>query len=272
MPALAEKRKVIAKPKLAATSKPGAKPTPAAKSKLPAKPAGRLKVLVVDVGGTNIKLLATGRREVRRVKSGPDLTPARMVREVKAAVADWDYDVVTIGCPGPVVGNRIVLNPVNLGGGWLRYDFERAFGKPVKLVNDAVMQAIGSYEGGRMLFLGLGTGLGTACIFDGVVAPMEAGHLPYLDGSFEDHVGLRGIKAFGKRRWRQFVVDVVARLRAALQVEYVVLGGGHVKFLKALPRHCIAGSNANAFTGGFRLWTQPERFVLAGAAKKPRAR
>ena len=234
------------------------------------KPTRKPNILVVDVGGTNVKLLATGQSELRRVRSGPDLTPARMTREVKKAVADWEYDVVTIGCPGPVVGNRIVLNPVNLGPGWEKYDFERAFGKPVKLINDAAMQAIGSYEGGRMLFLGLGTGLGTACIFDGVVAPMEVAHLPYRNRTFEAYVGLRGMKHFGKRRWREMVEDVVGRLRHALQVEYVVLGGGHVKFLKRLPPHCRAGANANAFLGGFRLWTEPDRFILAGDAQKRR--
>ena len=273
-PAKVPEKKSMIKARPAVAPRRGAKPAPAvkvtaaAKSRAGSARGSSQRVLVVDVGGTNIKLLATGKRELRRVKSGPDLTPARMVREVRAAVADWDYDVVTIGCPGPVVGNRIVQNPVNLGGGWMRYDFAKAFGKPVRLVNDAVMQAIGSYEGGRMLFLGLGTGLGTACILDGVVAPMEVAHLPYRNATFEDYVGLRGMKHFGKRRWREFVEDVVSRLREALQVEYIVLGGGHVKFLRNLPTACIAGSNANAITGGYRLWTQAGRFVLAGAAKK----
>jgi polyphosphate glucokinase len=227
-----------------------------------ANKAKKIRVLVIDVGGTNVKLLATGKKEVRKFPSGPGLTPRQMIRGVLKNTADWEYDVITIGCPGPVVGNRIVLEPVNLGKGWLRFDFVKAFKKPVKLVNDAAMQAIGSYEGGRMLFLGLGTGLGTAAILEDVVAPMEAAHLPYLHMTFEDYVGIRGMKHFGKKRWRLMVEDVVARLKEALQVEYIVLGGGHVKFLKKLPPHCRVGSNANAFTGGFRLWTEPDRFTL----------
>ncbi len=220
-------------------------------------------ILVIDVGGTNVKILATGREQVTKFPSGPGLTPRQMVAGVKRVAKDWKYDRITIGCPGPVVANRLVLNPVNLGPGWLRFDFAKAFGCPVKLVNDAAMQAIGSYEGGRMLFLGLGTGLGTCAIFDGVVAPMEAGHLPFRRGStFENHIGIRGLKHFGKKRWRVLVAEVVQRLREALQVEYVVLGGGHVKHLKQIPPGCRVGSNANAFAGGFRLWQKPDEFQL----------
>ncbi|MCX7018967.1 MAG: ROK family protein [bacterium] len=222
----------------------------------------RLRVLVIDVGGTNVKILASGFNEVRRFSSGPELTPPQLIKGVRNMTAGLKYDVVTIGCPAPVVHNKLVLEPVNLGGGWLDYDFNNAFGRPVKLVNDAAMQAIGSYQGGRMLFLGLGTGLGTAAIFDNVVIPMEAGHLPYRRSTFEDHIGIRGLKHFGKKRWRELVADVVARLMAALTAEYVVLGGGHVKFLKELPAGARAGNNANAFKGGFRLWEEPERFVL----------
>jgi predicted NBD/HSP70 family sugar kinase len=244
---------------------------------MPVKPTGRkprpatrnaVKVLVIDVGGTNVKLLVTGKCEVRKFPSGPELTPRQLIQGVKANTSDWEYDVVTIGCPGPVVVNRITIDPVNLGVGWKGFDFAKALGRPVKLVNDAAMQAIGSYKGGRMLFLGLGTGLGTAAILEGVVAPMELAHLPYRRATFETYLGVRGMKRLGKKRWRMLVDDVVSRLQEALQMDYIVLGGGHVKFLKTLPEGCQAGSNANAFTGGFRLWKEPDRFVLGQCGKK----
>src|SRR5262245_17846950 len=189
------------------------------------------------------------------------------------AGADWSYGVVSVGYPGPVLRGRPVSDPVHLGPGWVGFDFDAAFGRPVKLVNDAVMQALGSYEGGRMLFLGLGTGLGTALIVDGMIEPMELGHLPYRKATFEDYVGIRGLKRLGKQKWRRVVADVVARLTAALEPDSVVLGGGNVKKLKALPPLCRAGDNANAFVGGFRLWEsadhQPAARREAGQRRTP---
>jgi polyphosphate glucokinase len=213
-----------------------------------------MKVLVVDVGGTSVKILATGQDTAGKLPSGPELTAGQMVAGVVQAAAGWDYEAVSVGYPGPVLRGRPVSDPVNLGSGWVGFDFAAAFGRPVKVVNDAAMQALGSYEGGRMLFLGLGTGLGTAFIVDGVIEPMELGHLPYRKATFEDYVGIRGLNRLGKKKWRQAVADVVARLTAALEPDYVVLGGGNVKKLKELPPNCRAGDNANAFAGGFRLW------------------
>lgn len=234
------------------------------------KKASKLRVLVIDIGGTNIKLLATGQKIPTKIPSSRTLTPSELVRGVRKATAGWEYDVITIGYPGAIIEGKIVLEPVNLGRGWVRANFEKSFGHPVKLVNDAAMQAIGSYEGGRMLFLGLGTGMGTAAIFHGVVVPMEAAHLPYRRATFEDMAGIRGLKHFGKRRWRAIIADIVARFQAAFLVDYVVLGGGHVKFLKQLPPGCRLGSNANAFVGGFRLWQQPDKFILSGQRRSTR--
>jgi polyphosphate glucokinase len=216
-----------------------------------------MNVLVVDVGGTNVKILASGEKESRRFPSGPSLSPAQMVAKVKETAADWQYDAVSIGYPGFVVRGRPITEPHNLGQGWVGFHFEEAFGRPVKVVNDAAMQALGSYRGGKMLFLGLGTGLGSAMIFDGAIEPMELAHLPYRKGTFEDYVGRRGLEQRGKKRWRAYVADVVARLIAALEPDDVVLGGGNVKKLAALPPGCRAGYNANAFLGGFRLWEEP---------------
>ena len=215
-----------------------------------------MKVLVVDVGGTHVKILATSQREPRRFASGPGLTAKRMVAGVRKLAADWKYDVVSIGYPGPVLRNRPVAEPPNLGRGWVGFDFAAAFRRPVRLVNDAAMQALGSYRGGKMLFLGLGTGLGSTLIVDGIVEPMELGHLPYKKATYEDYVGLRGLEKHGKKKWRRHVADVVRRLAAALEPEDVVLGGGNVANLKDLPAGCRAGDNANAFVGGFRLWTK----------------
>ena len=228
-----------------------------------------MHVLVVDVGGTHVKILATGQNAAREFPSGPTLTAEQMVADVKKLTADWKYDAVAIGYPGPVIHNRPLTDPWNLGRGWRGYDFEAAFQCPVKIVNDAVMQALGSYEGGKMLFLGLGTGLGSAMIVDGIVEPMELGHLPYKRGTFEDYVGVRGYERLGKKKWRQLVADVIARLMAALEPEYVVLGGGNVKKLHELPPGCRAGDNANAFVGGFRLW-QETRGCHASTAGKER--
>jgi len=215
-----------------------------------------MNVLVIDVGGTHIKLLATGQTEVTKVPSGPDLTPERLVAEVQEATKDWQYDVVSIGWPGPIRDGKPVREPKNLGTGWVGFDFTAAMGRPVKLMNDAAMQALGSYEGGRMLFLGLGTGLGTTLVLDAkTVVPLEVGHLPYRKGrTFEDHVGQRGIDRFGRKRWRYFVDDVATRLRLAFVADYVVLGGGNVRLIKELPAETRLGKNDNAFVGGFRVW------------------
>jgi polyphosphate glucokinase len=214
-----------------------------------------MRVLVIDVGGTHVKVLATGKKEHREVESGPTMTAQQMVTEVKQLAVDWKYDAVSIGYPGPVVHNRPLHEPKNLGGGWVGFDFHSAFGYPVKLVNDAAMQALGSYKGGHMLFLGLGTGLGSAMVVDGIVEPMELGHLSYQKGrTYEDYLGLRGLKRLGKKRWRHHVTVVVGLLKAALEPDDVVLGGGNAKKLNELPPGCRLGDNANAFIGGFELW------------------
>ena len=214
-----------------------------------------MKVLVVDVGGTHVKILATGQRVHRQADSGPAMTARGMVSAVKRLSADWSYDHVTIGYPGPVVHGHVVAEPHNLGGGWVGFDFRRAFGRPVKLINDASMQALGSYRRGRMFFLGLGTGLGSALIIDGLLEPMELGHLPYKKGhTYEHYVGIRGLTRHGKARWRKDVLDVIARLRAALEPDEVVIGGGNAAKLEKLPPRTRLGDNENAFLGGFRLW------------------
>src|SRR5215475_6183407 len=215
-----------------------------------------MNVLVVDVGGTHVKILATGQKAHRQFDSGPNLTPGRMVAMVRKLASDWKYDGVSIGYPGPVLRGRPVLEPPNLGTGWVGFNYERAFKRPVKFVNDAAMQALGSYKGGKMLFLGLGTGLGSTMIVDGIVEPMELGHLPYKKATFEDYVGVRGLDRNGTKKWRRHVFDVVARLVAALEPDDVVLGGGNVKKLKELPPGCRVGDNNNAFLGGFRLWEE----------------
>jgi polyphosphate glucokinase len=216
------------------------------------------KVLAVDVGGTHVKILATGKKEKREVASGTSMTATEMVSSVRKLAQDWKYQVVSIGYPGPVLHNRPVAEPRNLGSGWMGFDFEEAFGRPTKIINDAAMQALGSYRDGKMLFLGLGTGLGSTVIADGVLEPMELGHLPYKKATYEDYVGARGLRHFGKKKWREHVADVVARLSAALEPTDIVIGGGNVSKLKELPPGCRAGDNANAFTGGFRMW-EPRR-------------
>jgi len=216
------------------------------------------KVLVVDVGGTHVKVLATGKRTPRKVRSGPSMTAAAMVEAVQQLAADWSYEVVALGYPGPVRRGRPAAEPKNLCEGWVEFDFEKGFGCPVKVINDAAMQALGSYDGGRMLFLGLGTGLGSALITDGVLVPMELAHLRYRKGrTYEDFVGLRGLKRYGARKWRRYVGDVVTALRDALQADYVVLGGGNTRRLKRLPDGARLGANTHAFSGGFRLWEEP---------------
>jgi polyphosphate glucokinase len=212
-------------------------------------------ILVIDVGGTNVKILASGREEVRKIPSGPEMTAEDMAAKVMAATADWDYEAVSIGYPGPVVQDQPILEPKNLAPGWVGFDYPGHFGRPVKILNDAAMQALGSYEGGRMLFLGLGTGLGSALIIEGVIAPMELAHLPYKkEGTFEDYLGQRGLKRLGHKKWQAAVEDVTARLKAALVADYVVLGGGNAKQLERLPPGARLGDNHHAFVGGFRLW------------------
>lgn len=213
-----------------------------------------MNVLVVDVGGTHVKILATGQTDKREFASGPKLTAREMVTKVKRLARGWRYDVVSIGYPGPVMHDRVVAEPHNLGKGWVGFDFTRAFRCPVRVMNDAAMQALGSYKGGKMLFLGLGTGLGTALIVDGMVEPMEIGHLPYLKHTYEDYVSDRALDRMGKKKWRKHVADVIERLSAALEPDEVVIGGGNVSHLKSLPPRCRAGENANAFAGGFKLW------------------
>jgi polyphosphate glucokinase len=214
-----------------------------------------VKVLVIDVGGTHVKLLASGRKTRVEIPSGPSFTAAKMVSDVRKLTKSWDYSAVSIGYPGPVTHDHPIAEPHNLAQGWVGFDFRKAFGLPVRLINDAAMQALGSYEGGRMLFLGLGTGLGSAMIVDGILEPMELGHLPYKKGrTYEDYVGLRGLERVGKKKWRCYVKDVVERLKAALEADYVILGGGNAKLLKKLPGGARLGDNNNAFRGGFRLW------------------
>ena len=216
-----------------------------------------MRVLVIDVGGTHVKVLATGRKTHRQIESGPTMTAEQMVAAVKHLVPDWKYEAVSIGYPGPVVHDRPLHEPNNLGGGWVGFDFQTAFGCPVKIINDAAMQALGSDKGGRLLFLGLGTGLGSAMVVDHIVQPMELGHLPYRKGrTYEDYVGLRGLNRLGKKRWRHHVLLVIDKLQAALEPDDVVIGGGNAKRLTELPMGCRPGDNANAFVGGFKLWKE----------------
>lgn len=213
-----------------------------------------MHVLTIDIGGTHVKILATGEKRHREFPSGPTLTPKQMVLAVTKLAGVWEYDVISIGYPGVVVHGRPVLEPHNLGTGWVGFDFAAAFKRPVKMINDAAMQALGGYKRCRMLFLGLGTGLGSAMIVDGLVVPMELAHLPYKKATFEDYVGIRGLKKHGKKKWRRHVMDVVKRLSAALEPSDVMIGGGNVHKLKQLPPGCRASNETNAFTGGFRLW------------------
>jgi glucose-6-phosphate isomerase len=230
-----------------------------------------MRVLVVDVGGTHVKVLAAGQKAPREFPSGPTFTAKQMVAGVKTVAADWKYDAVSIGYPGPLLHGRALVEPRHLGRGWVGFDYAAAFGCPVKVVNDAAMQALGSYEGGKMLFLGLGTGLGSTLIVEGIVEPMELGHLPYRNGTFEEYVGLAGLQAHGLAQWRRDVEDVVSRLIEALEPEDIVLGGGNVHQLDTLPAGCRAGDNANAFLGGFRLWESPHNGLNASQETKGRA-
>ena len=218
-----------------------------------------MRILVIDIGGNNVKVRRPGARAAIKIPSGPRMTAARMVREVLALARDWRYDAVTIGYPGPVADNHPAREPHNLGGGWVRFDYAGAFKRPVRFLNDAAMQALGSYQGGRMLYLGLGTGLGSALVVDNVLVPAELAHLPYHKGlTYEDYVGQRGYERMGRARWRNHVLEVVGRLKDALLVDYVVLGGGNVKRMDALPPGSVLGSNSNAFKGGVRAWQLPK--------------
>jgi polyphosphate glucokinase len=223
-------------------------------------------ILVIDVGGTHVKVLATGRKQPIKFPSGSTLTAEKMVQRVRKATAGWDYSVISIGYPGPVIHGHPLSEPRNLGHGWVGFDFEKAFHRPVRILNDAAMQALGIYEGGRMLFLGLGTGLGSAMIVDGILQPMEVAHLPYKKGrTYEDYLGLRGLRRLGKKGWRKHVAKVVALLKRALEPDYVVLGGGNAKLLKKLPPGAKLGDNSTAFIGGFRLWG--DAAISSGAAR-----
>jgi polyphosphate glucokinase len=218
------------------------------------KPAQK-KILVIDVGGTHIKVHATHSGKVVKIISGPAMTAARMAAEVKRVAAGWEYDAVSIGYPGPVKDNGPTLEPHNLGGGWVRFNYEKAFGKPVKIINDAAMQALGGHTGGRMLFLGLGTGLGSAMVVDKSLLPLELAHMPYKKNrSFEEYLGNAGLKRLGKVKWRHHVGEVVEILRKGLLVDYVVLGGGNARLIKKFPPGVIPGNNANAMKGGMKLW------------------
>lgn len=213
-----------------------------------------MKILVIDIGGTNVKMLASGQKTPRKFPSGPELTPEQMVAKVLSATKDWDYEVVSIGFPGPVLCGRPMTEPVNLGAGWMEFDFEAAFRLPVKVMNDAAMQALGSYQSGKMLFLGLGTGFGATVIMDDVIEPLELGRFHYKKKTLEHYVGAQGLKRLGRKKWQRHVEEVVEHLIAVLKPDDVVLGGGNVKKLTRLPPGTRAGSNANAFLGGFRLW------------------
>ena len=226
-----------------------------------------MKILVIDVGGTHVKVLATGHDEPQKIVSGAKLTPKRMVKEVKKATEGWEYEVVSIGYPGFVFRGRPICDPANLGSGWVGFDFTAAFGCPVRVINDAAMQALGSYRSGSMLFLGLGTGLGSAMVIDGVLEPMEIAHLPYRKGmTFEEYLGLDGLHRLGKKRWRAHVEAAVAQLAPALRADDVVIGGGNARLLKELPTGSRLGDNANAIVGGYRLWEAASERMLSGGA------
>ncbi|MBN7810753.1 ROK family protein [Algoriphagus sp. H41] len=219
-----------------------------------------MNVLVIDIGGSNIKILATGQPERIKIPSGKDFTPEEMIPLVKEAAKDWNYEVITIGFPGVVKQGKIVADPVNMGSGWKGFDFENAFGCPVKIINDAAMQALGSYEGGKLLFMGFGTGLGTALVFEDLILPMEGGHLPFKLGTFETHVGNAAMKKMGKKKWKELVAQSIAHFRRCFQPDHIILGGGNSKLLDEIPEDCSLGSNKNAFTGGFRLWEKSYKF------------
>jgi predicted NBD/HSP70 family sugar kinase len=219
-----------------------------------------MNVLVIDIGGSNIKILATGQPERIKIPSGANFTPEEMVNLVKENSKNWKYEAVTMGFPGVVKNNKIVNEPRNLGTGWTSFDFEKAFGCPIKIINDAAMQALGSYEGKNLLFLGLGTGLGTALVYNKIIIPMEAAHLPYKKGTFENHVSKEFLQKYGSVKWEKNVMECIANFSHAFQPEDIVLGGGNSKLITQLPENCRLGTNQNALIGGFRLWE--EDFIM----------
>jgi polyphosphate glucokinase len=229
-----------------------------------------MKVLIIDIGGTHVKVASSDMRVPVKIASGPTMTAAQMAQQVRAATAGWKYDCISIGYPGPVVHDHPLAEPHNLAPGWIDFPYEKTLGKPIRFINDAAMQALGGYRGGRMLFLGVGTGLGSAMIFDGVVVPLELAHLPYKKGrTYEEYIGLAGLESRGKKRWRKSVLDIIARFQAAFVCDYVLLGGGNAKFMTNLPPHVILGANSNAVEGGIRLWQAPDELkalVNAGSA------
>jgi polyphosphate glucokinase len=229
-----------------------------------------MKVLAIDVGGTSVKILATGQKEPRKFASGKAMNPKTMVQQVKKLAADWKYDVVSIGIPAPFLLGHMIFEPHNLARGWIGFDFKSAFGCPVKMMNDAAMQALGSYKRGKMVFLGLGTGLGTALVVDGVAESRELAHLPFKGKTYEDYVGRRALEKFGKKRWRKNVEEIVTGIIEAVKPHDFVIGGGNAKKLKELPKGCRLGNNANAFIGGFRLWNTEETSGDRGEAVRAR--
>ena len=222
-----------------------------------------MKTLVIDIGGTNVKVASTDKRVPIKIASGPTMTATQMAQQVLAATEGWKYDCISIGYPGPVVHDHPLAEPHNLAPGWIDFPYQKTFGKPIRFINDAAMQALGGYRGGRMLFLGTGTGLGSAMVFDGIVIPLELAHLPYKKGrTYEEYIGLAGLQLRGKKRWRNSVLDIIARLQAALVCDYVLLGGGNAKLMKNLPPHVFLGANSNAIEGGIRLWQNPEELKI----------
>jgi polyphosphate glucokinase len=229
-------------------------------------------VLVIDIGGTNVKVASNLQRVPLKIPSGPEMTAQKMAEQVQLATKGWKYDYISIGYPGPVAHDRPLAEPHNLASGWIDFSYEKAFSKPIRFINDAAMQALGGYRGGRMLFLGIGTGLGSAMIFEGLVVPLELAHLPYRKGrTYEDYVGKAGLELRGKKSWRKSVLDVVEKLKAALICDYVLLGGGNAKLMKYLPSHVIVGANSNAIEGGIRLWQSPDERNIVIASRKDAA-
>lgn len=232
-----------------------------------------MKVLVVDVGGTHVKVASTDVRVPVKIVSGPTMTGPEMVSQVLAVTQGWKYDYISIGYPGPVVNHRPIAEPHNLGSGWIDFDYESAFRKPIRFINDAAMQALGGYRGGRMLFLGTGTGLGSAMILDGFVVPLELAHLPYKNGkTYEEYIGLIGLQTRGKKRWRRSVLDIMSRLEAAMVCDNILLGGGNAKYMKELPSHVVLGANSNAIDGGIKLWENDSTLQSAKPVRRRAAK
>ncbi len=228
----------------------------------------KLKILVIDIGGTHVKISCTGHSEIRKFPSGSRMTPTVMVKELKNLTSDWSYDVISMGCPMPVRKGKPMKEPVHLGNGWVDFNYEKAFGCPVKIINDAAMQALGDYEGGRILFLGFGTGLGSTLIEEGIIVPLELAQLPYKKGNFEKYVCNRALEKKGKKKWTKEVCKVIEILGSALEPEEIVLGGGNAQHLQKVPAGCRVAENANAFIGGFRLWGRPSELLTSSPAAK----